>query len=80
MAIDASDLTDYTWAEIKTAAKQAMLTGAIAGTTLVIDGRTIGRITPEQAAKLYEFAARQQAAETTSGNGGIALAVTAERI
>ena len=59
MAIDTSQLTDYSWADIKKAAKQAMMTAAIGGTQLTINGRSIGRITPNQARQLYDLAEQE---------------------
>lgn len=56
MAIDTSLLTDYTWTQIKLGAKHAMMQAAVGGNTLTINGRAIGRITIEEARKLYTFA------------------------
>jgi hypothetical protein len=57
MAVDTSLLTDYTFAQIKLAAKHAMVSAAVGGAELRMpDGRNIGRISPEQARSLYEWA------------------------
>lgn len=71
--IDVSTLTDYTFAEIKIAAKHAMIAAAVGNATLSINGRTIGRITPDQAQRLYDWASQQAAIEDTSSIGGVAL-------
>jgi hypothetical protein len=73
MAIDASLLTDYTWAQIKIAAKQAMMTTAIGGRDLTIGGKRITRVTLDEAASLYRMAAEMESAENASEHGGIAL-------
>ena len=75
MAISSADiaaLTDYSFSEIKKAAKQAMINCALGGSTLTIQGRTISRVTLEDARRLYDWADAQ---EQLSGdaNGGRAL-------
>jgi hypothetical protein len=72
MAIDATTLTEYTWPQIATAAKVAMMNAAVGGTTLTIDGRTLGRITISEAKLLYETA-QEQIALDGDMSGGIAL-------
>lgn len=73
MAIDVTQLTDYSWADIAKAAKQAMMTIALGGTSMRLpDGRTIERISVEDAKALYEVATANASAEDSSG-GGIAL-------
>jgi hypothetical protein len=83
MAIDTSQLTDYTWAQIKLAAKHAMISAAVGGNTLVIGGRTIGRISIKDAKLLYEMAEEMEEAEETgadTSNGGFALVQYGERV
>lgn len=74
MAVDLSLLTDYTWTQIKLAAKHAMVQAAVGGSSLAINGRQISRISIEEAKKLYNLAAEM---ETTEGGDadatGIAL-------
>jgi cytidylate kinase len=74
MAVDLSTLTDYSWSDIKKAAKAAMVNAAVGGNRLVINGRDITRITPEQAQKLYQYASQMDDAESgTADASGIAL-------
>lgn len=73
MAIDTSQLTDYSWAQIKLAAKHAMVSAAVGGGTLTIAGRNIGRITIDQAKKLYEFADQMEQDEAVDSGGGTAI-------
>lgn len=80
MAIDTSLLTDYTGAQLKLAAKHAMMTAAVGGGELIINGRTIGRITIDAAKKLYEFAEQLSADEATDSGGGLALVQYGERV
>lgn len=80
MAIDLSSLTDYAWSDIAKAAKTAMVNAAIGGTSLSINGRQIGRISIEEAKKLYQLAQDQIAAESSVSNNGIALVQYGERV
>ena len=80
MAIDTSLLTDYTWAQIKLAAKHAMMSAAVGGNTLSINGRAIGRISIDEAKKLYELAEEMDAAEATESPGGLAIVRYGERV
>jgi hypothetical protein len=74
MAIDIDSLTDYSWDDIAIAAKHAMVSAAVGGGTLRINGREIGRITIQDAKTLYEMAVEQSEAETVDETGdGIAL-------
>lgn len=73
-------LTDYSWSDIKKAAKHAMVTAALGGGTLAINGRTIGRITIADAKKLYEMADQMAQDESTEGGSGIALVQYGERV
>jgi hypothetical protein len=73
MAFDPSALTDHSWSDIKLAAKHAMVSAAMGGSTLSINGRSLGRISISEAKKLYEMAEDMIAAEDTSSLGGIAL-------
>lgn len=68
-------LPDYSWTDIAKAAKSAMVTAALGGGTLTINGRTVGRITVDQAKSLYEMATKELASETVDpGDAGIILA------
>lgn len=80
MAIDLSTLTDYAWSDIAKAAKAAMVNAAIGGNTLTVNGRSVGRITIDEAKKLYDFAVQQIEDESTDGAGGIALVRYGERV
>lgn len=81
MAFDVSTLTDYAWSDIAKAAKHAMLTAAVGGGTLSINGRTIGRISIEDAKSLYTFATEQANAEAAvDTGGGAALVQYGERV
>ncbi len=71
MAIDASQLTEYTFAQIRTAAKVAMVNAAVGGTQLSIGGRNIGRITPKEARDLYEWADMMVKTEDNASTGGM---------
>ena len=79
MAIDVSALTDYSWADIAKAAKHAMITAAVGGGELTINGRHIGRISIKDAKLLYEFATQAVTDESTEGGGGTALVQYGER-
>jgi hypothetical protein len=70
MAIDTALLTDYSWSDIAKAAKQAMMTIAVGGTSMRMpDGRMIERMTIADAKALYDVAVANQAAEEDGGNG-----------
>jgi hypothetical protein len=74
MALDLSTLTDYAWSDIAIAAKTAMVNAALGGNTLTIDGKTIGRISIDEAKSLYALAQEQIALEDAGANGdGIVL-------
>jgi hypothetical protein len=70
MAIDLSALTDYSWADIAVAAKTAMVTSALGGNNLSINGRTIGRISIDEAIRLYDLASQMVASEAAGESGG----------
>ena len=80
MAIDVSALTDYTWAQIAIAAKHAMVSAAVGGGTLSIEGRSIGRISISEAKTLYELAQQMQADEAAGTHGGNVLVKFGERV
>jgi hypothetical protein len=80
MAIDTTQLTDFTWAQIKLAAKHAMVSAAVGGASLSIGGKTIGRITIAEAKALYELADANEQIEAGAGTGGIALVRYGERV
>jgi hypothetical protein len=83
MAFDLSTLTDYAWSDIAKAAKHAMVTAALGGENLIINGRTIGRISISDALELYNAAtAVAEAEEAASGDsgGGTALVQFGERV
>lgn len=77
--LDLSTITDYSWAQIKLAAKQCMASNLVGGANLTIGGRSLGRCTPEQAMKLYEWADAMELAETYPG-GGIVLGKFGEAV
>jgi hypothetical protein len=82
MAFDPSALTDYSWSDIAKAAKAAMVAAAMGGDTLAINGRTIGRISIDEAKKLYEMATQAQADEaaaSTGTDGGLVLVQYGDR-
>lgn len=56
MSIDVSALTDYAWSDIAKAAKTAMITAALGGGELTINGRHIKRLTVDEAKSLYVMA------------------------
>ena len=75
MAIDTTLLTDYSWADIKLAAKTAMITSALGGRTLTMPGgHNIGRITQAEAESLYKFASEQLQLESSTTGSLTALA------
>jgi hypothetical protein len=74
MAIDTTQLTDYSWSDIAKAAKTAMLTAAVGGSELRMpDGRFIKRLTVQEAKELYQVATQMDALDSDTG-GGTALA------
>lgn len=75
-----SALTDYSWSDIKKAAKHAMVTAALGGGTLAINGRTIGRISISDAKALYEMADQMVNDESSDASNGIALVQYGERV
>lgn len=79
MAIDVSQLTDYSWSDIAKAAKGAMMSAAVGGGMLSINGRSIQRITIDDAKKLYELAIQMQNDESSDSSNGIALVRYGER-
>lgn len=72
MAFDTSQLTDYSWSDIAKAAKHAMMSAALGGANYMINGRSFGRISIEDAKKLYELAQQNIADETNDGGMGLA--------
>jgi hypothetical protein len=80
MAIDVSQLTDYAWSDIKKAAKTAMMKAALGGSQLTINGRLIGRISIDEAKKLYELATQAESDESSTDNSGTALVRYGERV
>ena len=75
MAIDVSTLTDYSFAEIAKAAKSAMVSALVGGSTLAIAGRTIGRVTPKEAADIYRWATEMDSITSSSSSpSGVAVA------
>ena len=68
MAVDTTLLTDYTWAQIKLAAKHAMVSAAVGGKELRMpDGRNIGRISIQEARDLYQLADEMEQTEANAG-------------
>lgn len=80
MAIDVDSLTDYSWAQIKVAAKHAMVRAAVGGAQLSIAGRSFGSISIDEAKKLYELASQMEVDESTDSSGGTALVQYGERV
>jgi hypothetical protein len=80
MAFDPSTLTDYSWSEIKIAAKAAMVSAAMGGANYTIRGRQLGRITIKEATALYDFATQMEADEASGSSGGLALVRFGERV
>ncbi len=76
MAVDFDQLADYTFAQIKQAAKAAMIGAALGGNQFSINGRMLGRITPGEATKLYQWAALMEA---NAGSPCIALVERGDR-
>ena len=73
MAIDTSLLTDYSFAQIKLAAKHAMMTAAVGGSEVRMpDGRSIGRVSLKEATDLYTWADTMATLDGDE-NGGIVL-------
>lgn len=68
MAFDLSTLTDYSWSQIKVAAKNAMVNSALGGSRLVIEGRDITRISISEATKLYTMACEMELSESGNSN------------
>ena len=56
MAFDVDALADYSFADIKKAAKHAMLAAVFGGANYTINGKSLGRITTDQAQRLYDWA------------------------
>jgi hypothetical protein len=79
MAIDTTQLTDYSWAQIRLAAKHAMMSAAVGGANWSIGGKSLGRITIAEATALYELATTMEQIEAGDGTGGIALVQYGER-
>ncbi len=73
MALDPSTLTDFSWSDIRKAAKAAMVNAAMGGATLTINGRQLGRVTIEDAISLYRMSEEMIAAEDPTSSDGIAL-------
>lgn len=70
MAFDTSQLVDYAWSDIALAAKQAMMSAALGGATLTMPGgKMIGRISIEDASKLYSLAQEMIALEASGPEG-----------
>ncbi len=76
----AAALTDIPWSDIQKAAKTAMVSAALGGSNLTVNGKTIGRITEQEAIRLYNFATQQVADESTDAGSGIALVQYGERV
>lgn len=71
MAIDVTQLTDYAWSDIAKAAKSAMMSAAVGGAEYRMpDGRSLRRLTMDEAISLYETATAMANAEASSATGG----------
>ena len=81
MAVDISQLGTFTWADLQTAAMHAMVSAAVGGGELTINGRTIRRISIKDAQLLYDLATAQIEAEvaTADDGGGMVLVQYGER-
>lgn len=66
-------LTDYSFSEIKKACKVAMISGALGGATLAINGRTIGRYSLKELKDLYQWADELEQVDGTDTGGLHAL-------
>lgn len=73
MAVDPTQLADYSWADIQKAAKAAMVAAAVGGSSLSINGRSIGRISVADARALYDTATEMLLLESGEAPGGAAL-------
>jgi hypothetical protein len=73
-------IADYSFADIAKAAKAAMVQAALGGQSVLQLGKTVQRITPEQAMKLYEFASQASADEASDTGGGNGLVEYGERV
>ena len=80
MPIDVSALTDYSWSDIAKAAKTAMITAALGGGQLTINGRQISRISIKEATDLYNLAVQAQTDEAFPEGGGLGLIGYGERV
>lgn len=70
-------LTDYSFSEIKVAAKQAMVAALLGGASMSIGGRTIMRVNLKEAKAIFEWAGEMDALQT---GGDTVLVRRAERI
>lgn len=79
MAIDTSQLVDYSWADLAKAAKQAMMARSLGGASVRTGIVAVDRMTIDEAKKLYELAITNLNDESPDSAGGIALAKYGER-
>lgn len=70
MPINTANLVDYAWSDIAKAAKTAMISAALGGGELIINGRTIQRISIQDAQTLYALATEMVDAEAAGAAGG----------
>jgi hypothetical protein len=73
MPIDTTQLVDYAWLDIAKAAKSAMIAAALGGANYTIHGKSFGRITPQEARDLYDFAISMDNAEKSGPDGSTVL-------
>jgi hypothetical protein len=57
-----------------------MMSAALGGANLSIAGRVIGRISPDEARKLYAWADEMEQLDSTAGDGGMALVRFGDRV
>lgn len=67
MAIDVTKLADYSFEAIQTAAKVSMMSALLGGSQLSVAGVNVGRVTPDEARKIYDWATEMIAARDGGG-------------
>jgi hypothetical protein len=81
MAIDVTTLVDYSWSDIRIAAKAAMMQAAVSGVaTYTINGRSLGRYSMKDLRALYDLADSMIADSAAESGNGIALVQYGERL
>jgi hypothetical protein len=83
MAITAAQLAaleDLPWASIAKAAKQAMVSAAMGGSELTVNGKHIGRISVEDAKSLYNTAQEMIVLEGDGADAGNVIVRLGEEV